>query len=263
MHTISLFQLEYLVLIALFAGWVDALAGSGGLLTLPALLSVGLPPALALGTNRLQGSVGELSAAVYFAKRGHINFKEIRGGFVFAAFGSVIGTFVIQIIHPDILRKIIPFLMLTILIYIVISPRIVKKEMHSPVLLRWFFPIAGFCFGFYNGFFGPGTGSLWVAAFMIVLGFNIQKATMYAKPLNFSTNVISFICFAIGGHVNYVIALSMAVGQWFGAQMGANVVVTRGQRWIRPVFLTVVAIMTARMFLENFFPDVPLRFVLG
>lgn len=255
MHDVSFMTLFLLGVIAIFAGIVDTLAGGGGLITVPALLSVGIPPVIALGTNRLQGCIGELNATLYFMRYGVIDFWEIRYGLFFTIIGSSVGTFLIQIIRAGVLQETLPFLLLGLLIYVVISPKPsnVSFESQSRLPTNLFYTIFGLLIGFYNGFLGPATGSFWAVAFMYFLFFDIKNATMHAKPLNFIGNVASLAWFILAGKVFYSVAASMALGQIIGSNLGSRLVIKKGNKLIRPLFIIVVTIMIIDVFLKNHF----------
>jgi len=160
-----------LVTVALIAGIVDTLAGGGGLITVPTLLIAGVPPLTALGTNRLQACIGEFTAAMRFIQKGALEVKGIPLGIALTALGAILGTITISWLPKDILEKLLPILLISITIYAMYSNTLrrkstVKAKMTSPLFMVCF----GLLIGFYNGFFGPGTGSLWMLAFLVLLG---------------------------------------------------------------------------------------------
>jgi len=242
-----IFHYEFKLLIlgglSAIAAMVDTLAGGGGLITLPALLLFGLPPGIALGTNKLQGCVGEFNASIHFVNHGKIKFKELITGAIFSAIGSVSGTILVQHLHPNFLNKVIPILLLVVLIYSFFSGRLTEEENKPRMSLFIFYLIFGLLIGFYNGFLGPGTGSFWVVAFIFFMGFNLIKAALYTKPLNFVGDFAALICFMIGGAIDYRVALIMSVGQIIGSYVGTKLVIYRGAKIIRPVFIAMVSIM--------------------
>ncbi len=251
MHELSLLYTILLAITAVFAGFIDTIAGGGGLITLPALLGTGLPPQLALGTNRLQSCTGELNASLYFLRHGQIKLGEIKYGLLFAIIGSTCGTWLIEHLDPMLLHKLIPALLLCVLCYVIFSPKVVKTQDLPPkVKPILFFILAGSLLGFYNGFLGPATGTFWAAALMYFMRYDIRKATMYAKPLNFIGNVTSLFWFILAGHVLYSVALSMAAGQLIGSRLGSRLVYKDGSRIIRPLFILVVSMMTLDIFIK-------------
>ncbi len=237
----------------LVAGFVDSIAGGGGLITLPALLAVGLPPQLALGTNKLQGSFGTLSASYNYIRKGEVDLKACLAGVIFTFIGAVAGSWAVQVIAPGFIKHVIPFLLLLVLFYTMFSPRLGYEDRKPLLGHTTFFLIFGLGLGFYDGFFGPGTGSFWTAALCIFLGFNIAKAAGFTRIMNFTSNIVAFSLFVAGNNVLYKIGLAMALGQIIGARLGSNLAITKGARFIRPIFLTVVLLTIARLVYQNYF----------
>jgi uncharacterized membrane protein YfcA len=236
-----------LFITGLFAGTVDAIAGGGGLICLPILLGLGVPPHVAFGTNKLQGTIGTLAAAQRYYRHGLISAKSIYRGLAFGLVGSFLGAMSVQIINSHLLRNIIPYILLSILLYTVFSPRLNDQD-HAPRMREsWFYLFFGFGLGFYDGFFGPGTGSFWLVALTFFLGYNIIKATAYTKVFNLNSSVVATLCFMVGGNIDYRFALCMAAGQLIGGRLGAHLAITRGARLIRPLFICVVSVTIASL----------------
>ena len=231
----------------LLAGFVDSIAGGGGLISLPVLLSVGLPPQLALGTNKLQGSFGTLSAALNYIRKGEADLKSSLPGIVFTLIGALTGAWSIQRLDPGFIKNIIPVLLLVVFVYTLFSKDLGMKNRHALMGTNGFFCIFGLGLGFYDGFFGPGTGSFWTAAFLVVLGLNMTKAAGYTRIMNFTSNVVALATFIVGGNVIYSAGICMALGQIIGARIGSGLAIKKGARFIRPVFLSVVFLTIARL----------------
>lgn len=245
---IIIFQALFLFFAGIFASTIDTIAGGGGMITLPSLMSIGLPPATALGTNRLQGCIAEMTAAFRFHRQGHIQLKELWLGFILTACGGALGAVAIMALHPDHLQKILPFCLLIIFVYFLLSPSLRNDQVKRRLSPTAFYLMIGTLIGFYNGFFGPGTGSIWILALMYFMGLPMNKAVMQAKPFNTVGNLASLICFAIQGHVAYWTLLVMAPGQIIGASMGAQLVMKHGTRLVRPMFIVVFAVLMAKLF---------------
>lgn len=237
----------------LSAGFVDSIAGGGGLITLPVLLAVGLPPQMALGTNKLQGSFGTLSASYNYIKKGQIHLLDCLKGIVFTFIGAVAGSWAVQLAAPGLLKHVIPVLLLLVLAYIAFSPRLGDEDRRPLVRHNLFFLIFGLLLGFYDGFFGPGTGSFWMAALCIFLGLNMAKAAGMTRVMNFTSNIVALSVFAVGHNVLYEIGLIMALGQIIGARLGSNLAMNKGARIIRPIFLTVVLLTIIKLIWQNLF----------
>jgi uncharacterized protein len=247
----ALFLLPLLFFTGLLAGLIDSIAGGGGLITIPVLLGVGMPPHVALGTNKLQASFGSGSAMLTFVRSGTVRLSDCRSGILFTAIGAAFGTITVQMIDPALLRHVIPWLLVAIVLYTLLTPRLGYEDIHPRVKFGPFFFAAGLILGFYDGFLGPGTGSFWVMALMLGLGFNMTRATGYTKVMNFTSNVASLALFVCGGSVLWREGLIMGVGQFVGARIGARMVVRKGTRFIRPVFVTMVLVITAKLIWQN------------
>ena len=236
-----------LFVIATLAGFIDAIAGGGGLITIPALLAVGMPPTMALGTNKLQSCGGSFSASWYFIRRKAVNLREIMELILFTFVGAVLGTLLVQQMDTGFLKKILPFLIFAIGIYFLLTPKLGESDKKQRVSYWGFALTAGLGIGFYDGFFGPGTGSFLSLAFVLLLGFNLAKATAHAKVLNFTSNIASLIFFVIGGQVIWSVGFTILVGQFLGARLGARMVLTKGQKLIRPMVVVVAFIMATKL----------------
>ena len=231
----------------LAAGFVDSIAGGGGLITLPVLLNIGLGPQEALGTNKLQASFGSGSATWHYARAKTVPLHDCKRAFILTFIGAALGALAVQQIDPGLLKRAIPVLLIAVGIYTILKPRLGAQDLHPRMSRGWFDLIFGLGIGFYDGFFGPGTGTFWTMAFMLGLGFNMTKATAYTKVMNFSSNLSSLALFLIPGRVHFLTGVVMGAGQLIGARLGAGMVITRGTKFIRPIFLTVVFALTFKL----------------
>ena len=249
---LELWQWPLLFATGLVAGFVDSIAGGGGLITLPVLLNCGLDPRLALGTNKLQATFGSGSATWHFARGGLVNWTECRRGAVLTFAGGVVGTLTVQQLDPAFLRRFIPTLLLGVAVYLFFKPALGSTDA-SPRLPRGTFDaLFGLGLGFYDGFFGPGTGTFWAMAFVLGLGFNLTKATAQTKAMNFASNAASLLFFLWAGQVHFGAGLVMGAGQLLGARWGAGMVLKRGTRLVRPVFLAIVVALTLKLLYDAF-----------
>jgi uncharacterized membrane protein YfcA len=249
---LELAHLPLLFLTGVAAGFVDSIAGGGGLITLPVLMGLGLPPQDALGTNKLQASFGSGSASWHYARAGTVPLSDCACGFLTSAGGALAGALVVRQLDPGLLRRVIPMLLIVVAVYVLLKPRLGEKELHPRMARRTFDLVFGLGIGFYDGFFGPGTGTFWAMAFMLGLGFNLTKATGYTKVMNFASNLGSLGLFLVGGNVVAGAGLLMGGGQWLGARLGSRMVITRGTRFIRPIFLTVVIALATKLLFDAF-----------
>jgi len=240
-------QLPVLLGAGLMAGFVDSIAGGGGLITLPVILSLGGQPQVALGTNKLQACFGSGSAAWHYSRAGAVNLKDCWHGCLVTFIGAITGSLGVRQLPPNTLKVIIPLLLIAIAIYSLRNPHLGERETTARMERPRFDLIFGLTLGFYDGFFGPGTGTFWTMAFVLVMGFNLTKATGYTKAMNFASNISSLLVFASAGQVNYLAGIVMGSGQLLGARIGSRMVMKRGTKFIRPVFITVVLIITAKL----------------
>ncbi|MDX2109800.1 MAG: TSUP family transporter [Verrucomicrobiota bacterium] len=247
MEPLALQDLIVLFLCGGIAGFIDSIAGGGGLISLPMLLSVGLPPQIALGTNKLQSTFGSLAATINYARQGLIDFRGALWGVVCTAIGAVVGAIAVQLLDKSILTRTIPLLLTAIFFYVLFSPRLGEKDMRTRLKETLFYPMAGLLLGFYDGFFGPGVGTFWTIAFVTLLGYNLKRATGHTKLMNFTSNAVSLVAFALAGKLVLVAGFVMGFGQLLGAWSGSHLVIKKGTGFIRAVFLAVVGVTIVRL----------------
>lgn len=246
--------------VGLVAGFVDALAGGGGLLTIPALLLSGLDPVAALATNKLQSSFGSGSAVIAFARRGHIDFHQTRWMVVTTLLGACLGVAAISVAPLSLLSAALPVLLIAMALYFAFSSRFSPKagiedgkaRMSPGLFTLTMAPLIGF----YDGLFGPGTGSFFMLAFVALCGYGVIHATANTKLLNFTSNFASLILFILAGKIVWVVGLVMGVGQFLGAQAGSYMAVRQGARVIRPLLVLVCCSVAVKLLLD---PANPLR----
>ena len=250
---ISIELLALLFSVATFAGFIDAIAGGGGLLTIPALLATGMPPAIALGTNKLQACGGSFSASLYFVRKKAVNLREILLLIALTFLGAAIGSILVQRIDVQALKVFLPFLVFAIGLYFLFAPSIGDDDKKQRIGYPLFAVLVGATIGFYDGVFGAAAGSFYTLSFVLLLGFNLTKAVAHAKVLNFTSNLASLIFFILGGAVIWQVGIVMMIGQFIGGTLGARMVVTKGKRLIRPMLVTISFLMVAKMLYEQGF----------
>ncbi len=231
-------------LVALLAGWVDTLAGGGGLLTLPALMLAGLPPVSALATNKAQGFIGTLTASLVLAMKGQLKIFSFLPLVASAGIGSMLGTLLIQRIDTSWLHWGIPFLLIGVAIYFLASPQVGKAECAPRLSEKLYGLTAVPLIGFYDGAVGPGAGSFFAVSGVVLRGQTLLQATIRAKLFNFTTNVASMALFAAAGQVAWVLALAMMLGQFCGATLASHTMLHGGERLIRPLVITMCLLMS-------------------
>ncbi|WP_315923454.1 TSUP family transporter [Mesorhizobium sp. SP-1A] len=245
---------------AFAAGFVDSIAGGGGLITVPALLLAGLPPVETLGTNKLQGLFGSGSATLAYAAKGHVDVRKQLPSAAMALCGSAIGALAATVVPGEILQAALPVVLIAIALYFAIKPNmgdVDRAERLSPFLFGLTVVPA---IGFYDGLFGPGTGSFYMLAFVTLAGYGVLKATAHTKLLNFATNIGAFAVFAFAGVIYWKIGLLMGICQFLGARVGAHMAIRIGSRLIKPLLVLVCVALAIRLLAD---PANPLRVALG
>ena len=247
-------QMALLFATGLVAGFVDAIAGGGGLITLPVMLSLGGDPQSALGTNKLQATFGSGSATWHYARAGAVDLRDCgrgAGADLRRRAGGHAGRAAnrsphAQSRHPapaDCGGRLY-----------VAPPAVGARRTAAPRMSRARFDLTfGLLLGFYDGFFGPGTGTFWAMAFVLALGFNLTRATGYTKAMNFSSNLCSFLLFALAGKVNYGAGIIMGVGQLIGARFGSRMVMARGTNSSAPCLSPSCSTITGKLLYDACF----------
>lgn len=250
--------LAFLAAVAVVAGCIDAMAGGGGLLALPALLAVGVPPVPALATNKLQSCFGTLGACIAYARAGHMNLRAFRWPILAAFVGSVGGAWLVQRVSPSILAGLMPALLIGIAAYFTFSPRLSDIDRRARVGMAVLTLSVGVV-GFYDGFFGPGAGAFYATVYLALGGLSLLRATAQTKAANFASNVAALATMMAGGHVLWIAGLAMAVGSVTGSQIGARLAMRFGSRLIKPMLIIMSLALTAKMLVD---PQNPIHLYL-
>lgn len=249
MVDISLEMIMMLVAVAGIAGFIDAIAGGGGLLTIPALLLANVPPVMTLGTNKLQAASGALAASITMIKKGVVRIADLKVAIIAAFIGSSLGTIAVQMSPPELLKTLIPFLIAAIGIYTLFAPSLGEVEAQPKISENVWQRIITPLIGAYDGYVGPGTGMFFALGNVALRGRQIIVATGTAKVLNLSTNIASLIFFIAGGNILWQVGFAMMIGQIIGAYFGSHMVVKGGSKLIRPVIvLMCLAMLSKYMF---------------
>lgn len=247
----SLLDIALLAAVAFAAGVVDAIAGGGGLLTVPALLAAGLPPHLAVATNKGQATFGAFSAMVAFWRAGMIEPRRARITFPLAFGGSLLGASLLLLVSPEVLRPVVLVLLVAVALFVALRRSPPQAEARVPP--AWALPVAGawsFLVGGYDGFFGPGTGTFLIVGFVALLGDSLARASAAAKVVNFASNVSALLLLAANGVVVWRVALPMALAQLVGGHLGAHLTVRRGDVLVRRAVLLVVLGLCVKIALD-------------
>lgn len=237
--------------VAAIAGCIDTIAGGGGLITLPTLLMVGVPPAAAIATNKLQGTGGSFTATLYFLRQGAIH---LQGNWLTVAMtfgGSVVGSWLVLQIDSSILAQVIPFLLMAMGSYFALSPKLGVVDSQRRIGYKAFSVGVAPGLGFYDGFFGPGTGMFMALAFVKLCGYNLTKATAHTKLLNFTSNIAALLYFLLFGTLYWGAGLAMLAGQMVGAAIGARLVWRQGSQLIRPMVTLVCFALAIKLLTDT------------
>ena len=244
---------------ALAAGFVDAIAGGGGLITVPALLAAGVDPVSAIATNKVQGSVGTASATWTFWRAGRIDLQAIKFALVMTLVGAVAGALAVMVVDTRWLMLLLPVMLVAIALYFLLGPKIGEQDQHARLgAVGYGLVAAGI--GFYDGFFGPGAGSFYTLSLVTLLGMGLVRATAHTKVLNLTSNLVSVVVLGLGGHVLWALGGAMAVGQFIGGRLGSRAAMRWGPRLIRPLLVVISLAMTAKLLAD---PANPLRTMIA
>ncbi len=243
-----------LFVVALVAGFIDAIAGGGGLLTVPALALAGFDPLTVVATNKLQSSFGSGSATLAFARAGRIDLRTMWPVAAMAAVGSFAGALTLTSIPRNAAAIALPFLLVAVATYFALSPRMGDEDRNSRMSRPWFVVTLVPLVGFYDGVFGPGTGSYYMAGFVGLLGFGLLKATAHTKLANLSSNLAALFTLATSGHILVGVGLLMGLGQFLGARLGVGVSMRHGARLVKPMIVTVCCVLALRLALDPSHP---------
>jgi uncharacterized membrane protein YfcA len=228
------------------AGFVDAVAGGGGLITVPALIYAGLPPAMVLGTNKVQSACGTGMATWRYHRAGLFALRPNLPAVAAIFLGATIGSLVVSHLKAEWLGLIVPVLLMAISLYTLLSPRMHDTDARPRLSPRAYLP-AGAMVGFYDGFFGPGAGQFYTMTLVTLRGMGLTRATGLTKLFNLTSNIASIVIFAAGGHVLWLLAACMAMGSMTGAWIGSHMASRMGARVIRPLLVVVSLSMTGKL----------------
>lgn len=242
------YHLIVIFIAGFIGGFVDAISGGGGFITSSSLLYIGFDPVYALGTGRLQSMFAESSALLRFAKEGKVSYRPLLSSLFITAFFSVLGTLALQYVD---ITKIVPFILLGFLAFY-LSPKKKTLDTESTSVDYGKFYFLSPFIGFYNGFFGLGTGSIWSISIMTFLHIDIKRATMFTKPLNLIGNFASFLVFLKSGMVHVPAAIFMGISGMIGASLGAKFVIYQNPKLIKILFGAFIVVITIASFVKYY-----------
>lgn len=241
------------MVIGFIAAFVDTVVGGGGLITVPALMCTGLPPVTVLGTNKVAAVMGAFTSFVAFIRSGKVDFGLIKYLFPCSLIGAVVGVFTVRLVPPDFLRPLVVVMLIMVSFYSLTKRDFGIHSVYHGITRRRLFlsAIASFVFGFYDGFFGPGTGSFLLFSFLLI-GYDFVVASGNSRALNFASNVAAAVIFIKIGEVNYSYALPMGIAMIAGAWCGAKVAISKGVKYVRFLFFMVTGVLIIKQLWELF-----------
>ncbi|PGZ97235.1 hypothetical protein COE51_14930 [Bacillus pseudomycoides] len=253
MEDLSLHVIILLIAFGFLASFIDSVVGGGGLISLPALMFIGLPPASAIATNKLAATMGSFTSTVYFIRSKKVDFRIVGKLIPFTIVGAIAGAVVVKYIPPDVLQPLVLVLLVLIAIFIILkkdwgSVSTYKKMTKGKTFLFYFVILM---LGFYDGFFGPGTGSFLIFAFLLI-GMDFIGAAASGRVLNFVSNIVSLITFLFLGAIHFKYGLIMGLSMIAGAYFGSRFAVKQGIGYIRILFLIVTILLIGKNFGEYF-----------
>lgn len=236
-----------LILAAFVAGFVDSIAGGGGLIAMPMLLIAGASPLEALATNKLQGAFGAGTATFTYARAGHVRLKDQLGMALVSAIAAAVGALVAKATPADVLRVVMPVALVGVAAFFALKPGLSDDSRAERMRPGLFTFTAVPLIAAYDGFFGPGTGSFFMLAFVLLAGFGMLRATAHTKLLNFASNIGSLCIFIPTGATWWAVGLGMGLAQVAGAALGARLAMRIGARLIKPLIVVVSVALALRL----------------
>ena len=242
-----------LALTAALAGFVDAIAGGGGLIMMPALFSVGLPPHIVLGTNKLISSCGTALAAIAYIQKGLFKPRFWLSCIGATLVGSILGAVTIRYLDASLIKKAMPLIIFAVAIYLLIPKKHPDPTVSATPAPRLPQTAAGIGMGFYDGFVGPGTGTFWTVIALRIFRQEIVQAAGLARFMNLVSNIAALTAFALLGSVNWQLGLLLGLANIVGGYIGAHSAIRFGAPFIRPAFITLVLLIASRLLYLEFF----------
>jgi uncharacterized protein len=249
-----LLSLAVVCVLGFLAAAVDAIAGGGGLISLPALLFVGVPPHFALGTNKFASTTASLSSSITFFRSGKVHSPLIKWQIPFTFLGAILGVWTVLRVSSAFLNKAVFIMILFVGIYTILHKNLGMADRFKGLTklntaIGCFFALA---IGFYDGFFGPGTGSFLIFAFITVFGFDFVSASANSKMLNFTSNLASLILFAMNKKIMLLYGIPMALSMMIGSRVGTKLAIDRGASLVKPIFVTMSFFVAVKLIYQMF-----------
>jgi len=247
MESINLDMIFFLMAVGFIASFIDSVVGGGGLISLPALLLTGMPPTMALGTNKMASVMGSCTSTISFMRSGKIDIGIIKYLFPLSFIGSVLGVIAVQQVPSQFLKPLVIVMLVVVTIYTFTKKEWGDISTYNGLTKRTVYlsGIIAFTIGFYDGFFGPGAGSFFIFAFLMI-GFDFVMAAGNSKALNFASNIAAVITFIYFDSINYYYAVPMGLAMIIGALVGSNLAIKKGAAYVRPLFLFMSVVLISK-----------------
>ncbi|PTV94188.1 hypothetical protein C8J27_10986 [Rhodobacter aestuarii] len=247
MFEVSLDLAAMLIAAAFAAGFVDSIAGGGGLITLPILLLAGATPLQALSTNKVQGAFGAATAALTYAAKGQVNLRKQLGAASLAFLAGLGGAFMVSALPTEAVRAILPFILIAIAAFFALRKGLDDTDRAQRITPAAFVAFVVPFVGFYDGLIGPGAGAFYMIGFVMLAGYGVLKATAHTKLLNFASNLGGLVAFAATGAPWWVMGLAMGVAQIAGASLGARLAMRKGAKLIKPLLVVTSTVLALKL----------------
>lgn len=243
-----LIGLAILVIASFIAGYIDAISGGAGLILIPAFILTGLPPQLALGQEKLVSTIGTIAAIKNFLKNKSIVWKIIPAGILSALIGAYVGAKVILYLPTEVISYIIIALLPFGLLAAFLKGKVKDHaQIRTSILLTF---VTCFVVGFYDGFFGPGTGSLFIIALSLINGLTLLQASATSKIFNFSSNIGAFVAFVLAGQMAFLIGIPMIIASLIGNHIGSLHAIKTDGEIVRKILIITVVLMMITLLIQ-------------
>lgn len=254
MDNMSVELVVFLMIAGFVAAFIDSVVGGGGLISLPALLLTGLPPTMALGTNKMASVMGSLTSTLSFLRSGKIDVHLVKYLFPLSLLGSALGVYVVRQIPSHFLKPLLVIMLLAVLVYTLRKKNFGEISTYQGMSRRkgTLSALLVFLLGFYDGFFGPGAGTFFLFGFLM-LGFDFIVAAGNARALNFASNLAAVAAFGISGLINFQYSIPMGLAMVAGAWAGSHLAISRGVSYVRPLFLLVTSVLIGKQLWDLLF----------
>lgn len=240
-----------LFFVGVIAGVIEASAGGSGLISLPAIMYLGYQPIEAIATSKFQYAFGALTAIGRYARAGLISWRKLTPMLIGSVVAGALGAYMLTRIDTEIVALIMPIFLVGIAIYFLCSPRFSDEETSPRITLVIFGLIIVPIIAFYDGFFGVGSASLYMTAFVLLLGMNVRSATANTKLLDFASGVAALAVLAAKGYVLLIPGLLLSAGQVIGSHFGSTFVIKWGVRWVKPLIVFVTIALSIDLFIRH------------